>query len=417
FKSGVLVKDGRQTSCDLLVVDSKASVVAASCLDYAGDGKLAASTKYEVYLDDGIDGKAVKYSVDSVTVQPYYDPKSFVNNMAVLQYNAGGSVTWGNQFAPGADLGFDSVVYSRRTVADLGQMKWDDAREYSYPDSTDNPIYREGGDRGACKAVAIIPSEAMYNVASTAATIGLSSAKLTDCPAPYGILYVTHNSTVLLLGIHSHTFVRGGTNMCSNSAQCSYYALSYLFTGYISSVIGRRVGTGVAVLGDLGLSDPQSRLSNTTYRTIGLATLSGDMFEDASSDKSSLESSSEESSGSSSDVSTASSAESTSRSGLSQGGVIAVAVCASIGGLLIVAAAAFFAVRRWRTRNLRDRAGIEQVHDMLGGEPGYGAPPTLAVGHDLPPVYDDPPSSSPTSGQHTADPFSDKAAGDTNDKK
>ncbi|KAJ2796404.1 hypothetical protein H4R21_004729, partial [Coemansia helicoidea] len=211
FKSGVLVKNGAQTSCSLLVVDSKAAVVAASCLDYASNGKPDPSTKYEVYLDDGIDGKAAKYSVESITAQPNYNPTSFANNLAVLQYNAGGSVTWGNQFAPFPDLGFQSVVYSRRTVADLDQMKWDDAQEYSFPESTSTPFYRPDGDRGSCKGVATIPTALAFNVASTDATTGLSSPGLADCPAPYGILYVTYNSTTLLMGVHSHTFVKGGS--------------------------------------------------------------------------------------------------------------------------------------------------------------------------------------------------------------
>ncbi|KAJ2799435.1 hypothetical protein H4R21_003546 [Coemansia helicoidea] len=205
------------------------------------------------------------------------------------------------------------------------------------------------------------------------------------------------------MGVHSHTFVKGGSTMCRNTAQCSYYTLSYMFNAYISSVVGRKIGQGEAVLGDTGSGDPQAHLQNGTYRTIGLTTLSGNMFKAGQSEESSLESSSEESQ-SSSHASTRSSAESSAessaglhgRSGLSRGAVIGISVGASIGGLLIFAAAAFFAVRWWRTRSLRDRAHIEQVQDMLG----TGAVPAAATAagrlqgvaittHDLPPVYDD----------------------------
>ncbi|KAJ2715102.1 hypothetical protein H4R19_001383, partial [Coemansia spiralis] len=89
---GVLVKNGVLTSCELAVLDNKASVLAAACLDYTSSGNLDTNTKYAVYLDGSDGSKPVSYNVDTVTVHPGFKRSSLANNLAILQYNAAGTV-------------------------------------------------------------------------------------------------------------------------------------------------------------------------------------------------------------------------------------------------------------------------------------------------------------------------------------
>ncbi|KAJ2448379.1 hypothetical protein EV183_005463, partial [Coemansia sp. RSA 2336] len=126
IKGGVLVKDGLQTSCNLAVIDSKASVVAATCLNFMNDGSLNTTTEYTVYLDDGADGKAAKYTVDSITVHPEYNVTYKLNNLATLQYNADGEMTFQNTIAPIKLFDkWDELVFVRYTLKDMETMEWE----------------------------------------------------------------------------------------------------------------------------------------------------------------------------------------------------------------------------------------------------------------------------------------------------
>ncbi|KAJ2768276.1 hypothetical protein IWQ56_003002, partial [Coemansia nantahalensis] len=74
----------------------KASLVAASCLDYVNNGVVDKNVSYDVYLDDSRGESAAKYRVESFTTHPKYSPVTFTNNLAVLQYNSKGKITWTN---------------------------------------------------------------------------------------------------------------------------------------------------------------------------------------------------------------------------------------------------------------------------------------------------------------------------------
>ncbi|KAJ2522751.1 hypothetical protein H4217_000538 [Coemansia sp. RSA 1939] len=92
-KGGVLVKNGKQTSCELGIIDSRAAFVAAPCLDYSSGNSVNQSTKYEVYLDAGIDNIAAKYTVTSITVHPGYNAETNANPIAILQFNKDSTAT------------------------------------------------------------------------------------------------------------------------------------------------------------------------------------------------------------------------------------------------------------------------------------------------------------------------------------
>ncbi|KAJ2658331.1 hypothetical protein IWW48_004097 [Coemansia sp. RSA 1200] len=123
IKGGVLVKNGKQTSCELGAIDSTAAFVAAPCLDLTGN-TVDTNTTYEVYLDTGIDSKSAKYTVESITVHPEYNSTTFLNPVAVLQFNKNSSENWSNPIAIDRNNSWGDVVLSRRGLADLGTMEW-----------------------------------------------------------------------------------------------------------------------------------------------------------------------------------------------------------------------------------------------------------------------------------------------------
>ncbi|KAJ2505852.1 hypothetical protein H4217_009147, partial [Coemansia sp. RSA 1939] len=112
-KGGILVKNGKQTSCELGVIDSKAAFVAAPCLDFS-EGVLEKNTTYEVYLDAGINNTPAKYTVDSITVHPKYDNYSLLNPVAILQFNKESTESWSNPIAIDRNNSWGDVLFIRR---------------------------------------------------------------------------------------------------------------------------------------------------------------------------------------------------------------------------------------------------------------------------------------------------------------
>ncbi|KAJ2748435.1 hypothetical protein IWQ56_007465, partial [Coemansia nantahalensis] len=228
IKGGVLVKNGRQTSCNLMVMNSKAALVAAACLDYSSDRVLDPSTKYEVYLDDRIDGKAARYDVASTTISQFYAAESLSNNFAVLQYNLDGEVTWNTPVAIRiADIEWTQIVYDRCSLTDLGAMEWAAPVQLSTPEYVN--------DDGACRELSKGNVGALYLVDATNVTAGAPPPGQSGCEVPFGTVYTTINSTTFLLGLYSHTLVSGATDLCRHGAQCSYYPYALQHVGLIAS--------------------------------------------------------------------------------------------------------------------------------------------------------------------------------------
>ncbi|KAI9505314.1 hypothetical protein BX070DRAFT_251178 [Coemansia spiralis] len=97
-KGGLLIKNGKQTSCELGVIDSTAAFVAAGCIDFSGNN-IDWSKNYEVYLDAGIDNNPISYKVYSIVVHPSYNSSTNANPVAILQFNKGDIPSWTNPIA------------------------------------------------------------------------------------------------------------------------------------------------------------------------------------------------------------------------------------------------------------------------------------------------------------------------------
>ncbi|KAJ2335933.1 hypothetical protein GGH91_005370, partial [Coemansia sp. RSA 2671] len=122
IKGGVLVKNGKQTSCGLGLLDNMASYVSANCLDFK-NGKVDGNIIYEVYIDSGYDKTATRAMVQNITVHPKYNPSTMANNIALIEFNLGNDVTWYNYNAIGR-ASWSEIIYAQRYVSDMNQMTW-----------------------------------------------------------------------------------------------------------------------------------------------------------------------------------------------------------------------------------------------------------------------------------------------------
>ncbi|KAJ2298021.1 hypothetical protein IWW55_004604, partial [Coemansia sp. RSA 2706] len=122
-KGGIMVKNGKRTSCELGVIDNQRAYVAKDCLDFLDDGTVDKNTTYEVYLDGGIDGKPVKYTVSEFLCWSA-NKQAYANNFCTIHYNPSAKREWYNMMSPTLAYNWDGIVYVRRTLRDMDNMEW-----------------------------------------------------------------------------------------------------------------------------------------------------------------------------------------------------------------------------------------------------------------------------------------------------
>ncbi|KAJ2441741.1 hypothetical protein IWW46_003364 [Coemansia sp. RSA 2440] len=391
-KGGILVKDGKRTSCELGVIDSQSSLVSAACLDFTL-GKVSEDTQYEVYLDDGIDGKAAKYAVESITVHPAYDSANHTNDVVIVQYNLGSKIEWQNIILPDFSYVFDKVVYVRRSLLDMDSMQWD------------TPKYIESsmGYNERCMELSVIYSYNQNTVAYGNYSLGTPSVDLTACRVPYGILYGLLNNQTHLIGVFSYAAISVYENLCNKVDYCSYYAMYAKFAPYIESVLGRSINLNLNYFGE-GVIQTNASFS-FGYKPIedsrSTGFIVGDLYKnqsksitfipsDTSQDTQDTDSS--DASSNEDDGTTEKSKDSRNLTG------IIVGVCVSVVGLLIIGIVVFVCMRRRRERAV-DPMGQQEIQNALEADIGGATAPgnmrrtsidsiQRANLYDSPPVYE-----------------------------
>ncbi|KAJ2617847.1 hypothetical protein EV177_000333 [Coemansia sp. RSA 1804] len=115
FRYAYLYKNGKQTSCMVAVIDMTAGVVAANCIDLTSDNKVDTSVKYKIhYTPYGNNtGPMFDLSPSEFTIHPDYDPKTLLNNIAVIQNTNGGTDGYSSYIST-KDFDVISKVYVRR---------------------------------------------------------------------------------------------------------------------------------------------------------------------------------------------------------------------------------------------------------------------------------------------------------------
>ncbi|KAJ2830064.1 hypothetical protein IWW50_000505 [Coemansia erecta] len=242
IKGGILVKNGKRTSCELGVIDSQSSLVSAQCLDYtsSSSNEISPDTTYEVYLDTGIDGKAAKYTVENITVNPHYNAANNTNDVAIIQFNTGGSIEWQNIIVPDFTYSFDEVVYARRSLLDMDAMEWDTPRYYT-TDINNN--------RDVCQGLSQIYNWNTDTISCGNYSLATPSVDLTACRVPYGVKYGLLNNQTHLIGLFSYAAISVYENLCNNNSYCSYYSMYARFVPYIEEVLGRSININAEYYG------------------------------------------------------------------------------------------------------------------------------------------------------------------------
>ncbi|KAJ2324741.1 hypothetical protein IWW51_003130 [Coemansia sp. RSA 2702] len=83
------------------------------------------STKYDIYLDTGMNGIGAHYGVDKIVIHPSYNPSNFVNNIAIMEFNLDSEIAWQNKIAPVLDYEWDEIGLISGIPTDLNKLKWE----------------------------------------------------------------------------------------------------------------------------------------------------------------------------------------------------------------------------------------------------------------------------------------------------
>ncbi|KAJ2719371.1 hypothetical protein GGI07_005252 [Coemansia sp. Benny D115] len=378
-KGGVLLKNGKQTSCHLGILDNQAALVSADCLTYKDGAVDRISTTYEAALDAGYDGASAFYTVQDITVHPSYDPDTKANNIAVIEFNTRSTIAWANYNAA-LRRDWSQLVFVQQSLLITDKPMWNTPQLSAQINQDDNQCSQYSDLYKANQKDYICSSSAMVN-----SPVGVH----TDCRVPYPFVYAQIDNTLYPAGFLSHVAVKGGSDLCESSDSRVFYTIFSDYLMYASTVLNRMVYYYSAD----NVTEPQKDADYAMAKPFGnaddnITLIGGDIYarqavsstaNSASASASATGSNaqhSESSDGSSSPTNKDDSKGSSSGSsgGLSKKNTITVAVCSAVGGLLI-AVSLFFLVRWWRRHGkvglqrdpYKETTAQQMLADDLGG--------------------------------------------------
>ncbi|KAI8323426.1 hypothetical protein GQ54DRAFT_258226 [Martensiomyces pterosporus] len=353
YSGGLLIKNGVQTTCEVVLIDQRAAFVAANCFDYEDSGKVSNDTAYEVYLQTSTSSNnPAKYLValNGIHIHPSYNTSSLGDNIAIVEFNKKNNVEWHGCIAVNRTE-WDNIVYVRRTLNNVTRMDWNAPASAFLPQQEPacvftSTLYTANKDRFLCNSYTL---KSIYN---------------DQCSVPFGSVLRVVGTALAPAALYSYTSIYG-QDLCSNDTARSYYTVLENYIGFAVSVLKRPVRT-MSNLGWGSRSSGDSFAMNTpTAGDIGNMTVfGGDVYsrEGVNQVPAPITTGAEPSSSSSS-----------SKGGLTKTQTIGVAVGTSLGSFLL-AIGAVFGVKRWK-RYKKERAWdpdteMFQIHEaanQLGG--------------------------------------------------
>ncbi|KAJ1945181.1 hypothetical protein GGF37_001822 [Kickxella alabastrina] len=229
FKGAILLKNGEQTTCEIALMRSTYGAVSASCLDYTDDNdqSVDTSTNYEVAISAGLVGTYGTFKVAKLTPHPHYDPSSYANNIAVIQFDNGGRGDFIN-FIASWRPDWKTLYYVRRTMFDVAKAGW------NTPVTT---VYNSTVDSGDCaRASDVFASNQNSFFCNQLSTPSIYNS---TCAVPYGSIYGEVSPNLAIAALHSHSAVYGSDGFCGTAKIFNYYTVLADYIHWIMGVTGK----------------------------------------------------------------------------------------------------------------------------------------------------------------------------------
>ncbi|KAJ2709179.1 hypothetical protein H4R19_004383 [Coemansia spiralis] len=229
FRGGLLLRNGQQTSCEIALIDGAAAFIAASCVT-DGDGKVDRSASFEIQVDHlpGRVGAGAPLLSRGIAVHPAYDPTTFANNIAVVQFELDPAKQWHIGIAIERSE-WTGSMFMRRRMDDVSGQTWA-APSTSWRDLSDPDCAQSYGLYGANRNDFKCTSDTAPPMANSA------------CGVPFGTYYGVMSGRPALAGLYSHSVIDGNT-LCAAKSAVHYYTLVSSYIAFAQRVLGRGVTT------------------------------------------------------------------------------------------------------------------------------------------------------------------------------
>ncbi|KAJ1939636.1 hypothetical protein FBU59_004056, partial [Linderina macrospora] len=106
-------------------MSNRYAFVGASCFTLDDNLNAVNVSQYEVLIDNsGVkDPTPGRFKVSNVVVNPGYNPKSLVNNLAIVKYNSQSEKRW-RYAASRTPAASASHLFVRRSISDVVSQRW-----------------------------------------------------------------------------------------------------------------------------------------------------------------------------------------------------------------------------------------------------------------------------------------------------
>ncbi|KAJ2090747.1 hypothetical protein IW138_002365 [Coemansia sp. RSA 986] len=235
FPDGVLIIDGKQTSCMVALVNEAYGFVSAACLMSAGETTAKTAGRLKLAIN-GLEASGL-LSIAAAVVHPSYNATTLANNIGVLYFTANQSSKSNNgDSVAAAKCDVTKTYLERRTLSNLSPLTWNTPPTIVAFKSNSNDVCTIGSPIYSANKGDFICNNAVASPGS-----GLSS-----CALPLGLGYtaITANSA-LPSAVYSHSVVFGD-GLCSNNKMVHYYVVLSNYLAWGAQVVQNLKTAGVS---------------------------------------------------------------------------------------------------------------------------------------------------------------------------
>ncbi|KAJ2011520.1 hypothetical protein GGI14_006124 [Coemansia sp. S680] len=225
----LLSRNDLSTTCEVVMVNEKFGLIAASCLIYTSPGVIDPAVKYTVVYNQGGDYAYTMSDVQKILPHPNYNPNNFANNLAILTLSDTSSPPFSNPIADWPSE-WQTFYYVQRAGAPNKHPTWSNPKVASAQNSTT--------DIALCKTNSFIYGLNEYDFICSPLSLPTTDA---NCVMPYGVIYQYDGTQAVVAALLSHSASQGSSVFCSTSTVYNYYTIINNYITWIQTA----VGTGV----------------------------------------------------------------------------------------------------------------------------------------------------------------------------
>ncbi|KAJ2448140.1 hypothetical protein EV183_005580 [Coemansia sp. RSA 2336] len=268
FKGAVLLKNGEQTSCEVALMYSTFGFVSAACLDYtdASAKTLNTTTNYEVAISSGLTSSYGRFRASKITPNPGYDPVSYANNIALVEFESNGSefvnyiASWRQDWV--------EFYYTRRSLSKEASSTWN---------SPSTTLYNAQPDLSACAQANTL---FMYNqkdlICNELTTPSIMNA---SCSIPYASIYGVNDPNAAVAALYSHSAVSNDGSLCGNEKMYNYFIVMQNYVHWAMSIMGKKAPVFHTRIPEYTeVLDPGYSMTIPKSSVEGVAVYAGDLY-------------------------------------------------------------------------------------------------------------------------------------------